>query len=215
MNAYFARAALFLFLLVPLTGCESAYYGAWEKLGWAKRDILVDRVEETRDSQNAAKEQFQTTLERFQSLTNFSGGELESKYKQLNSAYESCKGRAKDVTAKIDAVEDVAKDMFSEWKEELSEYSDSAMRSSSEQKLRETQRRYDELIDLMRKSEQRMQPVLAAFKDQVLYLKHNLNAQAISSLQNTATSIETDVAALIKEMDASIAEANEFIKQMK
>jgi hypothetical protein len=215
MNAYFARAALFLFLLVPLTGCESAYYGAWEKLGWAKRDILVDRVEETRDSQNAAKEQFQTTLERFQSLTNFSGGELESKYKQLNSAYESCKGRAEDVTAKIDAVEDVAKDMFSEWKEELSEYSDSAMRSSSEQKLRETQRRYDELIDLMRKSEQRMQPVLAAFKDQVLYLKHNLNAQAISSLQNTAASIETDVAALIKEMDASIAEANEFIKQMK
>src|SRR5688572_33193141 len=100
MNAYLARATLFLFLLVPLTGCESAYYGAWEKLGWAKRDILVDRVEETRDSQNAAKEQFQTTLERFQSLTNFSGGELESKYKQLNSAYESCKSRANDVTAR-------------------------------------------------------------------------------------------------------------------
>ena len=215
MMTYLTRTALLLFLLVPLTGCESAYYGAWEKMGWAKRDILVDRVEETRDSQNAAKEQFQTTLERFQSLTNFSGGELESKYKQLNSAYESCKGRAEDVTEKIDAVEDVAKDMFAEWKEELQEYSDASLRSSSQQKLRDTQKRYDELIGLMRKSEQRMQPVLGAFKDQVLYLKHNLNAQAISSLQATAANIETDVAALIKEMDASIAEANEFIKQMK
>ena len=215
MITYLTRIALFLFLLVPLTGCESAYYGAWEKMGWAKRDILVDRVEETRDSQNAAKEQFQTTLERFQSLTNFSGGELESKYKQLNSAYESCKGRADDVTKKIDAVEDVAKDMFTEWKQELQEYSDASLRSSSQQKLRDTQKRYDELIGLMRKSEQRMQPVLGAFKDQVLYLRHNLNAQAISSLQATAANIETDVAALIKEMDASIAEANEFIKQMK
>jgi hypothetical protein len=215
MITYLTRVALLLFLLVPLAGCESAYYGAWEKMGWAKRDILVDRVEETRDSQNAAKKQFQTTLERFQTLTNFSGGELESKYKQLNSAYESCKSRADDVTKKIDAVEDVGKDMFAEWKEELQQYSDASLRSSSEQKLRDTRRRYDELIDLMRKSEQRMQPVLGAFKDQVLYLKHNLNAQAISSLQTTAANIETDVAALIKEMDASIAEANDFIKEMK
>jgi hypothetical protein len=215
MNAYLTRVAILLFLLAPLTGCESAYYGAWEKLGWAKRDILVDRVEETRDSQNAAKEQFQTTLERFQSLTNFSGGELEAKYKELNSAYERSRSRAEDVSERIDAVEDVAQDMFAEWKEELKQYSDSSMRSSSEQKLRDTQRRYDELISLMRRSEDRMQPVLAAFKDQVLYLKHNLNAQAISSLQTTAANIETDVAALIKEMDASIAEANEFISQMK
>ena len=215
MNAYLTRAALFLFLLVPLTGCESAYYGAWEKLGWAKRDILVDRVEETRDSQNAAKEEFKTTLERFQSLTNFSGGKLEAKYNELNSAYEDSKSRADEVSERIDAVEDVAQDMFSEWKEELKDYSDSKMRSSSEQKLRDTQQRYGELMALMRKSETRMQPVLAAFKDQVLYLKHNLNAQAIASLQTTAATIETDVAALIKEMDASIAEANEFISQMK
>ena len=60
-----------------------------------------------------------------------------------------------------------------------------------------------------------MRPVLAAFKDQVLYLKHNLNAQAISSLQETAANIESDVAELISAMNASIAEANEFIKQMK
>jgi hypothetical protein len=215
MNAYLTRVAILLFLLAPLTGCESAYYGAWEKLGWAKRDILVDRVEETRDSQNAAKEQFQTTLERFQSLTNFSGGELEAKYKELNSAYERSRSRAEDVSERIDAVEDVAQDMFAEWKEELKQYSDSSMRSSSEQKLRDTQRRYDELISLMRRSEDRMQPVLAAFKDQVLYLKHNLNAQAISSLQETAANIESDVAELISAMNASIAEANEFIKQMK
>lgn len=215
MIPYMTRAALLLVLLVPLAGCESAYYGAWDKLGWAKRDILVDRVEETRDSQNAAKEQFQTTLQRFQSLTNFSGGELEEKYEELNSAYERSRSRAEEVSDRIDAVEDVAEDMFAEWKEELEQYSDSGLRSSSQEKLRDTQERYEELIALMRRSEKRMQPVLAAFKDQVLYLKHNLNAQAISSLQTTAADIETDVAELIKAMNASIAEANEFIKQMK
>src|SRR5262245_45621088 len=103
-------------------GCKSAYYGTWEKLGWAKRDILVDRVKDARDDQNAAKEQFKTTLEQFQQLTGFQGGDLEAKYKKLNSAYESCQSRADDVSKQIKSVDSVANDMFSEWHEELKQY---------------------------------------------------------------------------------------------
>lgn len=50
---------------------------------------------------------------------------------------------------------------------------------------------------------------------QVLYLKHNLNAQAISSLRNELVTIEDDVAALVREMDASIREAELFIRALK
>jgi len=60
-----------------------------------------------------------------------------------------------------------------------------------------------------------MQPVLTAFRDQVLFLKHNLNAAAIASLQTTAKGIESDVERLVAEMNASIAEADRFIKGMK
>ena len=42
-------AALAVFLL--LSGCQSAYYGAMEKVGKHKRDIMVDRVSEAKDSQ--------------------------------------------------------------------------------------------------------------------------------------------------------------------
>ena len=58
-------------------------------------------------------------------------------------------------------------------------------------------------------------PVLAAFHDQVLFLKHNLNAEAISSLKETAGGINDDVKALIADMDKSINEANSFVAQMK
>ena len=67
----------------------------------------------------------------------------------------------------------------------------------------------------MKRAERKIDPVLNAFRDQVLYLKHNLNAQAIASLQSELVSIESDVARLIKEMDASIREANEFIATMQ
>ena len=66
----------------------------------------------------------------------------------------------------------------------------------------------------MKQASGKMDPVLSAFHDQVLFLKHNLNAQAIASLQTTAAGIEQDVAALIKDMENSIKEADAFINQM-
>ena len=209
------RITLTALLASVLLGCSSANYAFWDKFGYEKRDILVSRVEKAKTEQEGAKEEFKTTMEKFKELTNFQGGELESKYKKLSSEYESCDSRAKAVTERINAVDAVAKDMFKEWKQELSEYQNAELKHASQQKLDDSQARYNQLIALMRKSEEKMKPVLTAFHDQVLFLKHNLNAQAVSSLQGTAAGIENDVQALIKDMEASINEANAFITQMK
>ena len=212
MKAQFLIISL---LGIALTGCKSANYAFWNKLGYEKRDILVSRVEDAKDSQEKAKEQFKTTMQRFQELTNFQGGELEAKYKKLNSEYESCVSRADAVHKRVASVDSVAQDMFKEWKQELGEYQDPKLKAASQQKLSDAESRYAQLIAAMRKSETKMDPVLKAFHDQVLFLKHNLNAQAVASLQTTAAGIETDVQALIKDMEASINEANSFIAQMK
>lgn len=205
-----------LFGLMLLTfGCRSAYYSVWQKLGYEKRDILVSRVKDARDDEQAAKKQFQTTLQRFQEVTHFNGGDLEAEYKKLNADYEASESRAQDVHSRIQSVEQVAGDLFREWETELSQYTNQDLRKASQQKLSETKARYQKLISTMKAAEQRMQPVLAAFKDQVLFLKHNLNAQAIASLQTTSAGIETDVNKLIQDMEASIQEANTFISQMK
>ena len=67
----------------------------------------------------------------------------------------------------------------------------------------------------MRRAERSMGPVLTAFHDQVLVLKHNLNARAIGALRNELDSIERDTAKLIAQMQTAIAEANDFIKSMQ
>src|SRR5712691_9775155 len=170
-------------LVTAFAGCKSAYYATWEKLGWAKRDILVDRVKDAKEEQEGAKKQFQTALEQFQALTGFQGGELEAKYKKLNKEYESCESRAADVRKRIAAVDTVANDLFTEWNKELAEYDNAELKRSSEQKLRETKDRYNQMYAAMKNAESKMDPVLRTFKTQVLFLKHNLNAQAIASLQ--------------------------------
>ncbi|MGN6369516.1 MAG: DUF2959 domain-containing protein [Phycisphaerae bacterium] len=198
-----------------LAGCKSTYYAAWEKLGWAKRDILVDRVEAARTDQEKAKTEFQTTLQHLRAVAGTPEDSLQKEYDRIESDYEACASRAKKVHERIASVDSVAHDLFKEWEGELGEYHSAELRSESEQKLDETKARYEQLLAAMKRAEEKMQPVLDAFHDQVLFMKHNLNARAIASLQTTQASIETDVAALIRDMDKSIAEANSFIQQMQ
>jgi SMC interacting uncharacterized protein involved in chromosome segregation len=206
--------SLICFASGTLTSCQTAYYKTMEKLGVHKRDIMVDRVQEARDSQEEAKEQFASALEEFSSVLNFKGGDLEDKYKKLNAEYEESDEKAQDVRNRIESVENVAEALFEEWNEELEQYSNASMRRSSEKQLRQTKSQYTQLISAMKRAEKKIEPVLSAFRDQVLFLKHNLNAQAIASLKSELASVESNVAQLIKEMEASIAEADEFIKSM-
>lgn len=198
-----------------LGGCESTYYKTMETIGYHKRDIMVDRVQDARDAQEEAKDQFESALEKFSTVLNFQGGDLEEKYDQLKTEYDASEKKAQAVRLRIDEVEDVAEDLFVEWQEELNQYTSSSLRKSSARKLAETKRQYAKLIGAMKRAEQKIDPVLDAFRDQVLYLKHNLNAQAIASLQSELVSIESDVAKLIREMEASIREANSFISSME
>lgn len=204
-----------IFTLAFLLSCSSAYYKTMEGLGIEKRDILVDRVEDARDAQDSASEQFADALEQFRSTVNFDGGDLEKTYDRLNAEYERSVAEAGDVSGRIDSVEDVADDLFKEWELELEQYKRADLRRSSAQILNDTRSRYKQLMATMRRAERSMEPVLDAFHDQVLYLKHNLNARAIGALRNELDSIEKDTANLIAQMQEAIAEANEFIESME
>ncbi len=204
--------------IAALAGCTSQRIALSEKFGYAKREQLVDRVEDARDGQEAAKKQFESALKEFLAVTAVSGAELrelEAQYDKLNREYERSESRAKDVHNRIGKVRQVADALFQEWRLELDQYSNADLRRHSERQLADTRRQYDRLIEVMETAEARMTPVLAAFKDQVLFLKHNLNARAISSLQQNADRIQSDVGSLVRDMEASIAEANAFIRQMQ
>lgn len=204
-----------LLLATLLAGCAQTYYNTLEKFGIAKREILADRVEATQEAQQDAKEEFADALQRFLAVTQTDGGTLQRKYDELNTQFKRSEDQAKEVRARIASVEDVATALFREWKQELAQYSNAQLRRESERQLDATRRKYDALLSLMQRAADRMDPVLATFRDQVLYLKHNLNAAAVSSLGATHRTLEADISRLIAEMETSIREAEIFIKDLK
>lgn len=198
-----------------LAACSTAYYGAMEKFGVYKRDILVNRVEDARKSQNDAKEQFDSALAQFRSIVGFDGGNLEKEYNRLQKEYDRSAAAAQDVSERIRAIEKVAQDLFKEWEKELAQYGNASLRADSQAQLNATKQEYAQLLRSLKAVEQKMPPVLQVFHDQVLYLKHNLNARAIAALHQEYRNIENNVARLIAEMNQSISEADRFISKMR
>lgn len=209
------RLLAFAVLGLTLAACQSAYYGAMEQFGVHKRDILVDRVEEAQEAQEDGQEQFESALEQFRSVRDFDGGELQEVYNRLNAEFEASEAAAQRIRDRIDAVEVVAEDLFDEWSDELELYTSDSLRRDSEAQLRTTRQRYERLMTAMNRVESSLDPVLDTLRDNVLYLRHNLNSRAIASLQGELDTIGTDVDQLIDDMQEAIRESREFIEDMR
>ncbi len=202
-------------VVLGLCGCGTLYYGTMEKLGVHKRDIMVDRVKGARDTQNDAKKQFLTAMEQFKSVVNVPGGDLEKKYNSLHATLLKSESAASDVSKRINAVEDVSEALFSEWRAEIKQYSSGALKGASQQKYDTTRRKYADLIAAMRRAESKLEPALVPLRDQVLFMKHNLNARAIAGLSDELVSVQANVDQLVREMEASVAQADAFIAALQ
>lgn len=209
--------------LLFLMGCQSAIekaarntkYSAYELIGIEKRDLLKSRVRNARSEQKEASETFESAMDRLKALTQFDGGSLESQYRALQSSYDRSAEQATNVKTSIEKVETVASDLFEEWSREIDEIQTASLKSSSQKKLAETRKRTQTMVAALKKSEKAMLPVLGKLKDQTLFLKHNLNAQAIASLKTESSRIQSDIQKLLKEMETSISEADRFIKELE
>jgi hypothetical protein len=203
-----------LLSLLLVCGCRSAYYSTMETFGVYKRDLLKKSVVAARDDEKAAGQQFTNALTRLKELYGFQGGDLEKTYNDLNREYERSVDRANAVHKRVKEVETVSADLFTEWEKELQQISSPQLQQSDRDKLQETRRRYEELHAALKRAEQSMDPVLTRLHDQVLYLKHNLNAAAIASLKGESTNIQAEIAKLLQDMNAAIAQADTFIKTL-
>ena len=205
------RLCILLPLLFVLGGCSALYYSSMKKLGKEKRDILVNRIKDGKEAQEEAAEKFKTALEAFQEVTKFDGGDLEKMHKKLNKQMEEVDGRARKVHDRVQSIDKVANDLFKEWGGEIEKMSEGKLKAESRKLLRDAGNRQETLIRQMRSSEEKMTPVVQAFRDQVIFLKHNLNARAISSLKKSVLEIDDDVKALILDIEKSNREADRTI----
>jgi outer membrane murein-binding lipoprotein Lpp len=210
----FAATSAVVLTAVVLAGCATTYYSFWERLGKEKRDLLRDNVEEVKEDQQQVREEFSSALEEVRALYGLEAGQLEAKYDTLSARLDSAEEEAGAFRERIDDIEEIAADLFEEWEAEIERYHNPALRAKSRERLHETRARYANLDRALRRSEAQLDPVLQALRDQVLFLKHNLNAQAVGRLEVEARDIEQGIQTLIEELERSIEQTDAFIEEL-
>ena len=214
-NLQIARHVVLLIAIAVLSGCASVQYSALEKVGIHKRDILVDRVEDTRNAQSETQEQLVSAYEELSGLIGHDGGELEEGYERLSKRVDRSRDAIDELDDHLDDIDRVSEDLFDEWESELDLYTSATLRSDQEQKLGLARRQFANMRRKMQAARDRVDPVMAVLSDNVLFLKHSLNAQALAALRDQATVLEGQVDALIRDMKTAIEEADAFIVRMR
>ncbi len=210
-----AGRVLLVLVALSLNACATVQYSALEKIGIEKRDILIDRVEDARDAQEDTRVELVSAYEALSTLIGHDGGELEKRYKALDRAVDRAEDARDDLDGRLTSIDRVSTDLFDEWQDELKLYSSDTLRQDQTQKLAAARRQYAAMRQRMQTARDRVDPVMGVLQDNRLFLKHSLNAQALSALRSQAGVIEADVQALIRDMQAAIAEADAFIANMR
>ena len=209
------RAFSLVLLFLLLTGCKSFYYDALEHTGIHKRDLLMQRIEKVRDAQMAAQKQFETTLLEYRSVVLFQSGDLSKRQTQLEEDYRAAQLRARNVRYHLQGVDSVADDLFSEWKSELKDYRTAELRRAAEADYDRTRQQYATLREQLNETEARLQPLLDLLGDQMLSLRHSLNARTLTQSPDAYTQLEQDMKRLSEEMTRANNQADMFIRRLR
>jgi len=212
--ALLLRLCLALVFAASFTGCTGAYYRSLEQRGMTKRDLLVRRIQHVQSAQEEAKYQFTRALESLRTIAQVEPGRLREKHAELDAQYKNGSERARDLRKRLPAVDSAAAVLFKEWEKELALYQSPALRAQSEQELAATRARYAEFIRTQEAILAQIAPVLVSFRDQVLVIKHGLNPEARSDLDNTLRSLREELSGLIRSIDDSTRAADAFIESL-
>lgn len=202
-------AVLVFMGIVFLTGCSG---GAYKSSGQYKRDILLERVGKTSKCHEEAKKQFEGVLANYSKLVDASDTDqdLRVEYNNLAKSIKKASSVVKDLARKIKNIEKIGKPMFRDWEDELDEYGNETIRRSSEVNLDATRSEYLKVVHTIKDTKVKVEKVLKALNDQMLFLNQNLSLRTLESFKKEVTSLKEEVGELITQLDLAIDETQKF-----
>lgn len=207
----------FLIILLSFSlfsSCSTVYYNLWETLGKEKRDLLEMNMQSANEDQEDIEKEYKDSLDRIRKKYSFKEGELEQTYDRLSDDYEDIKNKQDDFSEKLKLISDIAYDLFDEWKKEARALDNKTYKRNSLRKLSSTKSSFSAVLANMKKVESRSSRILKKFHDQVIYIKHNLNAKIVGNLRTELNLLESEMTELIKEIQASRVQATKFISTL-
>jgi hypothetical protein len=202
---------LLLFVVLLSAGCGTMQRATGERFSLARQDQLVSQLGVAAGTHRNAHDQVIRASEAYEVLFQplQEGGTYRERYDVLGVEFTRTEQRVREMGEATKRLERMARDYFVDWEARLYEFADPTIREASRRQLDGSRREYERILTDVRRTQARAERVTNAFGDQVRFLRHNLNQQALSALQQPAIELQLEFQDLLTEMD-SAAEALDY-----
>jgi Mg2+ and Co2+ transporter CorA len=202
-------------LSLPIVSCQTAGSGASIKSADPDFDVLETRIEQYREVQQAALQQFEATGQQLSGWSSHEVTDLQALYAATAQQDDASIEVAIEVSAAINSIEEAAEAAFKEWQIAVDLNSDAQLRAESQKRLGETRQRYADMLQVLRQCEAKTSSVLAALNSNEEYFKDHLDPGEVASRQPQLNALRNDVQSLVYRMNIALDSTEAFINSIE
>lgn len=195
--------------LVALTATAALAQGGPEQT--AK---LTKTVESTVKSIDATRQQLEKTVAGYNAIMDQTAKDTKDAYKGLGKDITESEKKIAEARLKVDEMNAEAERHFTAWKESTAAITDPALRKRSEERLADSQARFQKIAAAGKDTRQTFDTLMTDLKNQSTYLGNDLNASAIASLKPDAAKFNTRAKSLFGKIDGVNKMFGDYVASM-
>jgi chromosome segregation ATPase len=161
------------------------------------------------------KVQLMKTIDVYNALMADNAKDRKKLYKNLQNEMNNTEKRRAKIDEEAAQMKTEADTLFTQWAESAAAIEKLDLRKRSEERLEATKASYAEIQSVGQKAADLYPPFMKALQDQIAYLGHDLNAEAVASLAPEAAKLNEEAEALTRSLDDTISTANEKIGALR
>jgi hypothetical protein len=196
-------------------GVVLATAAAAQDAGVKQVEALVGASGQTVQAIADTKLQLLKTMDVYNALLADDAKDRKKLYKDLQREMAGTEKRRAEIATRAGAMALEADILFKKWEASTAAIESESLRKRSEERLTKTKASYAEIRASGDKAAGLYTPVMKTLADQVTYLGHDLNPDAVASLKPDADKLNKNVHELVKAIDDTITTTNGRIGSLR
>lgn len=201
--------------LLPLAASCSSLSGVFggNDGGPESVDDLLTRIERVEAQTQLAQEGMRGAIGGLHGLlaSDFEGDPLAA-YEEFLERIDKSEARARDLRSSVSAMRSAAGPFFAQWSAKMNSFTNPEMRSRSQQRLTETNERYQNILFAVDPALADHDALNAGLRDQALFLEHDFNADSVKLLTNDARALTSLAATLDQRLTSTRTAARDYVE---
>jgi hypothetical protein len=198
--------AFVLALVGSLCGCATT--------GYRHASETSSAIGQTRLLTVKIQQNIDAAVTNLQSLTSQEAMDLRSSYERLSTAVNTLDAQVADLTDQAQVIKARGNAYVKDWEQELGSYQSSAIRLRSAERLNQVTEDFRKISQQFEATGQSLRLLLANLKDVRLYLKTDLTAAGVASIQEQLGGVTNEAALAQQILQSLLNELNRVGREL-